>query len=92
MKTALAESLPVVIGIDVYESFESDEVAKTGIVPIPGKKEQLLGGHAVCVVGYDDSKNWLIVRNSWGTSWGNKGYFYLPYKYHDLLGDMWTGK
>ena len=92
LKTALAEGLPVVIGIDVYENFESKAVAKTGIVPIPKGNEQCLGGHAVCVVGYDDAKNWLIVRNSWGANWGDKGYFYLPYKYHDLVSDMWTGQ
>lgn len=95
MKAALAEGLPVVAGIMVYESLESKEVAKTGIVTMPDTDtEQLLGGHAVLVVGYDDSKQWAIVRNSWGINWGDQGYFYLPYKYWtaDLVTDMWTGK
>lgn len=93
LKTAVAENLPVVIGIDVYSSFESDEVALSGIVPMPDKAtEQLLGGHAVLVVGYDDTKSQLIVRNSWGSSWGDKGYFYLPYDYynHGYISDCWT--
>ncbi|VBB05746.1 cysteine peptidase histidine active site [Lucifera butyrica] len=94
LKTALAEEQPVVIGFYVYSSFESDEVAATGIVPMPNTwKEELLGGHAVLVVGYDDAKEWAIVRNSWGENWGDKGYFYLPYKYWSsgLVTDMWTG-
>ena len=98
LKTALAEGYPVVIGIKVYESFESDQVAQTGIVPLPKRGEQLLGGHAVLAVGYkDDSKikgqGVVICRNSWGESWGDKGYFYLPYSYFSrYVTDMWTGK
>ena len=83
---------PVLIGIDIYESFESQKVAETGIVPVPKKKEQLLGGHAVCAVGYDDTKKWFIMRNSWGNNWGDKGYFYLPYKYFTkgFASDFWV--
>jgi C1A family cysteine protease len=94
LKTALAEGQTVVIGIKVYSSFEGDDVAKTGVVPMPNiEKEELLGGHAVLVVGYDDTKQWAIVRNSWGINWGDKGYFYLPYEYwtKNLTMDMWTG-
>ena len=98
LKTALAEGYPAVIGINVYESFESDQVAKTGIVPLPKRGEQLLGGHAVLAVGYkDDAKikgqGVVICRNSWGESWGDEGYFYLPYSYFaHYVTDMWTGK
>lgn len=96
LKISLAEGLPVVTGIQVYESFESDAVAKTGIVPMPKANEQLLGGHAVLAVGYNDSKQQVIMRNSWGTSWGDKGYFYLPYTYftdnNGYVTDMWTGQ
>jgi C1A family cysteine protease len=98
LKTALAEGYPAVIGINVYESFESDQVAQTGIVPLPKRGEQLLGGHAVLAVGYkDDAKikgqGVAICRNSWGESWGDKGYFYLPYSYFArYVTDMWTGK
>ena len=89
-KAALAAGDPVVFGFDVYESFESDAVAKTGIMPMPKKGEQLLGGHAVLAVGYDDSKKWLIVRNSWGPNWGDAGYFYMPYTvFTKYFSDAW---
>jgi C1A family cysteine protease len=94
MKAALAEENPVVLGFQVYSSFESDEVAKTGIVPVPHvSHEQLLGGHAVLAVGYDDAKQWVIVRNSWGEGWGDKGYCYMPYGYftQHLISDYWVG-
>ncbi len=83
----------VLIGIDVYESFEGDDVARTGVMSMPDvSKEQLLGGHAVLIVGYDDSKETLIVRNSWGESWGDKGCFYMPYNYVEkgYAFDSWT--
>ncbi|MDR3543009.1 MAG: C1 family peptidase [Desulfosporosinus sp.] len=98
LKTALAQGYPVVIGIKVYESFESNQVAKTGIVPLPIRGENLLGGHAVLAVGYEDDlktdgQGVVICRNSWGDGWGDKGYFYLPYDYFvKYVSDMWTGK
>jgi C1A family cysteine protease len=93
IKTALSNGDPVVIGISVYESFESDSAAQTGIIPMPQKSEQLLGGHALLVVGYDDTKQWFIVRNSWGASWGSAGYCFLPYAYltnSNLASDFWV--
>lgn len=93
IKASLAEGVPVSVGFTVYESFESDEVAKTGKVPMPGSNEQILGGHAVLVVGYDDSQGVWICRNSWGENWGDKGYFYMPYAYlldSSLSGDFWN--
>jgi C1A family cysteine protease len=92
LKVALAEKNPVVCGIKVYQSFESNDVAKTGIIPMPKQSEQFLGGHAVLAVGYNDKKQLIILRNSWGTEWGDKGYFYMPYKvFIALIMDMWTG-
>jgi C1A family cysteine protease len=93
MKQCLAAGYPFVFGFTVYESFESDEVANTGMVPMPGKKERVCGGHAVASAGYDDSTNMMLVRNSWGTSWGLNGYFWMPYDYisnDDLATDFWT--
>jgi C1A family cysteine protease len=87
-KKCLATGFPFVFGFPVYESFESDAVAKTGIVPMPARSEKMLGGHAVLAVGYDNSKGWWIVRNSWGGSWGDGGYFYLPFGYQ--MSDVWT--
>ncbi len=93
MRQCLASGSPFVFGFAVYESFESPEVARTGEVPMPEPDERVLGGHAVCAVGYDDSERVLIVRNSWGPSWGDRGYFYLPYAYVDTKGlaqDFWV--
>src|SRR3984957_14921114 len=81
MKGCLASGYPFVFGFTVYQSFESAQVAKTGLVPMPSSNEQTLGGHAVMAVGYDDSKQVFIVRNSWGPGWGLKGYFLMPYLY-----------
>ena len=95
MRQCLAEGFPFVFGFTVYESFESAIVAKTGSVPMPGKKEKVLGGHAVMAVGYIDALKRFIVRNSWGTSWGMKGYFTIPYAYlssTDLADDFWQIK
>lgn len=87
------KGLPFVIGFLVYSSFESQQVAKTGIVPMPKPGEECLGGHAICVVGFDDSKKWFICRNSWGSGWAIGGYFYMPYAYlsnPNLATDAWT--
>jgi C1A family cysteine protease len=92
LKASLAEKNPVVCGIKIYSSFESESVAKTGIVPMPKSYEPLLGGHAVLAVGYDNKKQQVILRNSWGTEWGDYGYFYIPYKVFEfLIMDMWIG-
>jgi len=85
---------PVLLGMDIYESFKSGEVAKTGIMTMPHKNDKKIGGHAVLVVGYkgtvkQHSKSgkyrikpgYFIVRNSWGEEWGDKGYFYMPFDY-----------
>jgi C1A family cysteine protease len=93
LRGCLASGYPFVYGFTVYESFESQQVAQTGVVPMPAPSESVLGGHAVLAVGYDDSQQRFIVRNSWGTSWGQKGYFTIPYAYltdSHLASDFWT--
>src|SRR5512137_857458 len=93
MRACLAEGYPFVFGFTVYESFESEQVAKTGIVPMPQTSERVLGGHAVVGVGYDDTQSRFIVRNSWGTGWGMQGYFTMPYEYlanPHLASDFWV--
>lgn len=93
LKGCLASGYPFVFGFAVYASFESPAVARTGHAPMPAPGEKQLGGHAVIAVGYDDANQWFIVRNSWGATWGMKGYFTLPYAYlldDNLSDDLWT--
>ena len=91
IKSAMAKEGPVVIGLTVYQGFESADVAKTGRVPMPKAKEQIIGGHAICLVGYDDGSHLFKFRNSWGKDWGDKGYGYLPYDYiEQLSSDGWS--
>jgi C1A family cysteine protease len=94
VKQCLASGYPIVFGFTVYQSFESDFVAHTGKMPMPAKTEKSLGGHACLTVGYDDSQKVMIVRNSWGDSWGDGGYFYMPYDYFfsNLTSDFWVIK
>merc|ERR1711959_145473 len=95
LKHVLATSKrPIAFGFSVYESFESPDVAKTGRMPMPDvSTERQLGGHAVCAVGYSDADSAFIVRNSWGASWGDNGYFLMPYKFitdPDFASDFWV--
>ncbi len=93
MKACLAEGFPFVLGFSVYSSFESQAVAKSGVLNLPKKNEKLMGGHAVVAVGYDDASKRFFIRNSWGTDWGMKGYFTMPYDYltnENLSDDFWT--
>jgi len=92
LRAALAQGNPVVFGFTVFQEFESDIVASSGMVPMPTYSSIPVGGHAVLAVGYDDVHRHVIVRNSWGADWGDKGYFYLPYEYitnPNLAEDFW---
>lgn len=100
-KQVLISNYGIVFGIAVYESFESTNASKTGIIPMPDPDEVMLGGHAMVIIGYDDnkvigkSKGAFEVRNSWGLSWGDKGYCWIPYDYlnnSDLCDDNWIVK
>lgn len=91
MMYLLNSGFPFIFGTTVYESFQ--RVGHDGMVTLPANNEQALGGHALCCVGYDLTKHVFIIRNSWGTHWGDKGYCYFPFSYllsTDLTGDMWT--
>ena len=87
VKAALQKYGPVVAGIAVYTSFESDSAARTGHIPDPSPKDSVIGGGAICIVGYDDQKKVFKFKNSWGTGWGDHGYGYISYSYFEKLSD-----
>lgn len=100
---ALASGFPVVFGFTVYESFESPQVAQTGVVPVPRRGEQVIGGHCVFTYGNNSSYSNTIdrmpprtkpCRNSWGPEWGDRGDFYLPQWFFDTgqCADFWIIK
>jgi len=92
MRGCLASGFPFIFGMIVYDSFESPQVQKTGIVNMPQPNEGVKGGHAVMAVGYNDDTQRFLCRNSWGSSWGQGGYFTIPYQYVSdptLATDFW---
>ena len=93
MQSCLAEGYPFVFGITVFDSFESQDVAQSGVLNLPADSESQVGGHAVLAVGYDIPNQRFIVRNSWGADWGQNGYFTIPFEYltnAELANDFWS--
>jgi C1A family cysteine protease len=97
VKRHLAAGLPAMFGFSVYSSMPGLG-AGTGEIPFPKAGDTLTGGHAVLAVGYDDARKVgrdrgaLLIRNSWGPTWGDAGYGWLPYKYVEagLAVDFWS--
>jgi C1A family cysteine protease len=104
VKTHLGQGLPAMFGFSVYASYGDATVRKSGKLPFPRAGEKQVGGHAVVAVGYDDTMKVnhpaggtattgaLLIRNSWGTGWGDAGYGWLPYEYinRGLAQDFWV--
>jgi C1A family cysteine protease len=80
-----------VAGISLFESAMTVPVSKTGELPLPKSKEQIVGGHAIVIIGFDDEKRRVKFVNSWGTAWGERGFGYVPYDYlKKHMSDAWT--
>lgn len=104
IKGYMAAGFPSIFGFTAYSCINDDDVKKTGKIPYPSTSDVVLGGHALMAVGYDDSieiqnikdekpyKGAFLIRNSWGKSWGDLGYGWLPYEYlHQRIArDWWT--
>jgi C1A family cysteine protease len=90
IKTNLSKGIPIIAGFTLYPSFYYAD--STGIIPEVGLNEQSWGGHSISIFGFSDEKQRLIVRNSWGEGWGDKGYCYLPYSYvtSGIMSDFWS--
>lgn len=78
-KLLLAAETPVLVALRI----DADDwrSATNGVIPMPSKFKTLRESHSVVLVGYNDENEQLIVRNSWGPAWGDKGYGHIHYKY-----------
>lgn len=94
LKTCLIDGFPFICGVITFDSLESRATCKTGIMPLPKPHERCLGGHAALCIGYDDTKQSFLVRNSRGPLWGINGNFWMPYEYMTSINviDCWVIK
>lgn len=93
IRATLAAGFPIVFGFQVYESFESEQMAQGGVMPMPKPDEECLGGHCVLACGYSEETRRILVRNSWSPQWGRHGYFTMPFDFindESQASDFWA--
>jgi C1A family cysteine protease len=100
MKVLISQGYLVGFGFAVFDYFLTASMASKAVLIRPKTSEVMQGGHAVCLVGYDDNKTMpdgsvgaFLVRNSWGTNWGLNGYYWMAYNYVSdkrLCNDFWV--
>ena len=94
-RACLQEECPFVFGFKLFDSFNHSETKKQGLMHMPTQEErekEFKCLHAVVAVGYNDLKRHIVVLNSWGEGWGDRGYFYMPYDFildPHLCHDFW---
>jgi C1A family cysteine protease len=81
IKKELVANNPVIFGIKVFSSFNNDKTIKTGHIVMPSKDDDLIGGHSSILIGFNDSTNEYVFINTWGKTWGDGGFGYIPYEY-----------
>lgn len=86
VKQVLASGYPVVFGIPIYQNFPM----QNGVETIPEPQGQVIGGHAMAVVGYDDTRRAYLLANSWSDGWGVSGFAWMSYSYFTSQAtDLW---
>lgn len=91
MKRSLLVNGPFLAGVKVFKSWFNKKAERSGFIPMPKRNEELMGGHAICIVGYDDKLKIFKFKNSWGAAWADQGYGYLPYAYMEKYSsDTWS--
>jgi C1A family cysteine protease len=91
-RACISDDKPIVFGFMVYSQFESDAMAQSGMLEMPDENAAPIGAHCVLACGFSDRSKVIICRNSWGKTWGDDGYFYMPYNYivnPGLAADFW---
>jgi len=91
-KHTLAEGYPIAFCLNTFQSFD-DANKNKGRVPMPKKSDNVRsthGWHAMLCVGYSEPDQMFIIRNSWGKTWGDNGYCYIPYDY--IIHDDYNGR
>lgn len=91
MKRSLIVNGPFLAGVMVFNSWFGKKSQKTGCIPMPKRDEESVGGHAICIVGYNNVTKSFKFKNSWGKKWADHGYGYLPYVYlQKYCSDAWS--